>query len=45
MIERFKNLKVVKKLNETIGPKLRWLNYTNKTKNDKNHDTDDIEIL
>jgi len=36
MLERFKNLKVVKKLNETISPRLRWLNYTNKTKYDKN---------
>ena len=35
MLEKFKNLKIVKQLNETISPKLRWLNYANKTK-DKN---------
>ena len=29
MLDKFKNLKVVKKLNDTISPKLRWLNYTN----------------
>jgi len=31
MLNRLKNLKIVKKLNETISPKLRWLNYTNST--------------
>ena len=29
MLDRIKNLKIVKKLNETISPKLRWLNYAN----------------
>ena len=31
MLDRIKNLKIVKKLNETISPKLRWLNYANHT--------------
>ena len=31
MLNRFKNLKIVKKLNETISPRLRWLNYANNT--------------
>ena len=29
MFDSIKNLKIVKKLNETISPKLRWLNYSN----------------
>lgn len=29
MPNRFKNLKVVKQLNNEISPKLRWLNYSN----------------
>ena len=29
MLDKFKNLKIVKKLNDTISPKLRWLNYAN----------------
>ena len=33
MLEKFKNLKIVKQLNETIAPKLRWLNYAKTTKN------------
>ena len=33
MLEKFKNLKIVKQLNETISPKLRWLNYAKTTKN------------
>ena len=38
MLERFKNLKIVKKLNETISPKLRWLNYANHTVDKKSTD-------
>ena len=38
MLERFKNLKIVKKLNETISPKLRWLNYANHTADKKSTD-------
>ncbi len=29
MLDKFKNLKIVKKLNDSISPKLRWLNYAN----------------
>ena len=28
MLDRFKNLKIVKKLNETVSPKLRWLKFS-----------------
>jgi hypothetical protein len=38
MLERFKNLKIVKKLNETISPKLRWLDYANHTVDKKSTD-------
>lgn len=38
MLDKFKNLKVVKKLNETISPKLRWLNYANHISNKKSSD-------
>ncbi len=31
MLDRLKNLKLVKQLKETISPRLRWLNYANKT--------------
>lgn len=31
MLNRFKNLKVVKQLKNEISPKLRWLMFTNKT--------------
>ena len=33
MLERLKNLKIVKTLNEQISPKLRWLNFMNRNKN------------
>ena len=33
MLERLKNLKIVKTLNEQISPKLRWLNFMNRDKN------------
>lgn len=29
MIDRIKNLKIVKQLKDAISPKLRWLNYAN----------------
>ena len=29
MIDRIRNLKIVKKLSEAISPRLRWLNYAN----------------
>ena len=32
MLERLKNLKIVKTLNEQISPKLRWLNFMNRDK-------------
>ena len=28
MLDRFKNLKIVKKLNDSISPKLRWLKFS-----------------
>lgn len=31
MLNRFKNLKVVKQLKQSISPKLRWLMFTGKT--------------
>lgn len=30
MLDRFKNLKIVKKLKDEVSPKLRWLNFLNK---------------
>lgn len=33
MIDRIKNLKIVKKLKEEVSPKLRWLNFSNKYAN------------
>ena len=38
MLGRFKNLKIVKKLNETINPRLKWLNYANHTVDKKSTD-------
>lgn len=38
MLNRLKNLKIVKKLNEAISPKLRWLNYANHTVDKKSTD-------
>lgn len=35
MLDRIKNLKIVQKLNESISPKLRWLNYANHTMDKK----------
>ncbi len=31
MLDRLKNLKLVKKLKDSISPRLRWLNYANQT--------------
>ena len=30
MLNRFKNLKIVKQLKQQISPKLRWLNFANR---------------
>ncbi len=35
MLDRFKNLKIVKQLRESVSPKLRWLAFSNKNKLDK----------
>ena len=32
MLNRLKNLKIVKQLNKTISPRLRWLMFADKTK-------------
>ena len=37
MLERLKNLKIVKTLNEQISPKLRWLNFMNRDKKDADY--------
>lgn len=44
MIDRFKNLKIVKKLQESVSPKLRWLAFSNKNKLDRST-TDYLESL
>ncbi len=31
MFNRFKNLKIVKKMKEEVSPRLRWLNFSNKS--------------
>ncbi len=31
MINRFKNLKLVQKLKESVSPRLRWLSFANKS--------------
>lgn len=35
MFDRIKNLKIVKKLNNTISPRLRWLAFSGQQKADK----------
>ncbi len=35
MFDRVKNLKLVKKIKETVSPKARWQEYANKTQLDK----------
>ena len=37
MLERLKNLKIVKTLGEQISPKLRWLNFMNRDKNNTDY--------
>lgn len=44
MFDRFKNLKLVKKLKETVSPKLRWLEFSNKNTLDKST-TDYLETI
>ena len=41
MLERLKNLKLVKTLGEQISPKLRWLNFMNR----KSRNTDYISMV
>ncbi len=38
MLNRFKNLKIVKQLKDSISPKLKWLNYANHTVDKKSTD-------
>ena len=35
MFDRIKNLKIVKKLQESVNPKSRWVEFSNKNKLDK----------
>ena len=44
MINRFKNLKFVQKLKETVSPRLRWLSFSNKSQLDKST-TDYLEMI
>lgn len=43
MFNRFKNLKIVKKLKEEVSPKLRWLMFSNK--NADKTSTDYIQMV
>lgn len=43
MLNRLKNLKVVKELKKSISPKLRWLNYSNQSVDKKS--TDYIKMI
>ena len=38
MIDRFKNLKIVKKLKSEVSPKFRWLMFSNKNANKTSKD-------
>jgi len=38
MLNRLKNLKLVKQLKDSISPKLKWLNYANHTANKSSAD-------
>ena len=38
MLNRFKNLKIVKELKQQISPKLRWLNFASLNKNKSSAD-------
>ena len=44
MFDRFKNLKLVQKLKESVSPRLRWLTFSNKNKLDKST-TDYLETI
>jgi hypothetical protein len=44
MFDRIKNLKIVKQLKESISPKMRWLDYANRTQLDKST-TDYLEAI
>lgn len=44
MFEKFKNLKIVQKLKENVSPKMRWLDYANKSTLDKST-TQYLEML
>ncbi len=44
MFDRIKNLKLVKKLKESVSPKLRWLEFSNKNTLDKST-TDYLETI
>ena len=44
MFDRIRNLKIVKQLKESISPKMRWLDYANKTQLDKST-TDYLENI
>lgn len=44
MFDRIKNLKIVKQIKESISPKMRWLDYANKTQLDKST-TDYLESI
>ena len=44
MFDRIKNLKLVQRIKETINPKLRWQEYSNKTQLDKST-TDYLEAI
>jgi hypothetical protein len=44
MFDRIKNLKIVKKLQQTVNPQLRWQEYANKTQLDKST-TDYLEAI
>ena len=44
MFDRFKNLKIVKKICETVSPKNRWLEFSNKNTLDKST-TDYLESI
>ena len=44
MFDKFKNLKIIKKLQENANPKLRWLDFANKNTLDKST-TDYLEAI
>lgn len=37
MLDRFKNLKIVRKLKDEVSPKLRWLKFSNNDKTSKEY--------